>query len=94
MRTVLYWRTAAAINMATFLGVFVDCCLFACCHGSLWADTEQVAPRRQLPGASSVALDLLHQVMPRSSLQCICMAIKMACDRGTFVCHLQFYHQQ
>jgi hypothetical protein len=24
MHAVLYWRTAAAINMATFLGVFVD----------------------------------------------------------------------
>jgi hypothetical protein len=34
MCAVLYRRTAAAINMATFLGVFVDCCLFACCSGS------------------------------------------------------------
>jgi hypothetical protein len=42
MRTVLYRRTAAAINMATFLGVFVDCCLFACCYGGRWGDTEQV----------------------------------------------------
>jgi hypothetical protein len=29
MHAVLYRRTAAAINMATFLGVFVDYCLFA-----------------------------------------------------------------
>jgi hypothetical protein len=40
MHTVLYRRTAAAINMATFLGVFVDCCLFACCSGSRWGDME------------------------------------------------------
>ncbi len=37
---VLYRRTAAAINMATFLGVFVDCCLFACCPGGRWGNTE------------------------------------------------------
>jgi hypothetical protein len=42
MCAVLYWRTAAAINMATFLGVFVDCCLFACCPGGHWGNTEQV----------------------------------------------------
>ncbi len=40
MRAVLYWCTAAAMNMATFLGVFVDCCLFACYSGSCWGDTE------------------------------------------------------
>jgi hypothetical protein len=28
--------------MATFLGVFVDCCLFACCPGGRWGDTKQV----------------------------------------------------
>jgi hypothetical protein len=42
MHAVLYWRTAAAINMTTFLGVFVDCCLFACCSGGRWGNTEQV----------------------------------------------------
>jgi hypothetical protein len=42
MCTVLYRRTAAAINMATFLGVFVDCCLFACCSGGRWGDMEQL----------------------------------------------------
>jgi hypothetical protein len=40
MGTVLYRRTAAAINMATFLGVFVDCYFFACCSGGCWGDTE------------------------------------------------------
>jgi hypothetical protein len=42
MCTVLYQRTAAAINMTTFLGVFVDCCLFAFCSGGHWGDMEQV----------------------------------------------------
>jgi hypothetical protein len=40
MRAVLYRRTAAAIKMATFFGAFVDCCLFACCPGGRWCDTE------------------------------------------------------
>jgi hypothetical protein len=39
MRTVTYQRIAMAIKMATFLGVFVDCCLFACCPGGRWGDT-------------------------------------------------------
>ncbi len=93
MPAVTYQRIAMAIKTATFLGVFVDCCLFACCPGGRWSNTEQVVARWWLPGASSVALDLLHWVMPRSSLQPIRMAIKMACDRGTFVRHRQFYHQ-
>jgi hypothetical protein len=82
-----------AIKTATFLGVFVDCCLFACCPGGRWGYTEQVVAQWRLPGASSVALDLLHQVMPRSLLQRVCMAHKMACNGGTFVRHYWFYHQ-
>jgi hypothetical protein len=93
MCAVLYRRTAAAMNMATFLGVFVDCCLFACCPGGHWGNTERVVARWRLPGASSVALDLLHWAMPRSLLQPIHIAIKMACNGGTFVHHCQFYHQ-
>ena len=87
MRAVTYRRIAMAIKTATFLGVFVDCCLFACCPGGRWGDTKQVVAQWRLPGASSVALDLLHRAMPRSSLQRIRMAIKMACDGGTFVHH-------
>ncbi len=45
MHAVLYRRTAAAINMAPFLGVFVDCYLFACCSGGRWGNTEQVVAR-------------------------------------------------
>jgi hypothetical protein len=39
MRAVTYRRIAMAIKTATFLGVFVDCCLFACCSGGRWGDT-------------------------------------------------------
>jgi hypothetical protein len=42
MCAVLYRRTAAAINMATFLGVFVDCCFFVCCPGGRWGNKERV----------------------------------------------------
>ncbi len=42
MHAVLYWCTAAAMNMATFLGVFVDCCLLVCSPGGRWGNTEQV----------------------------------------------------
>ncbi len=93
MHAVLYWCTAAAMNMATFSGVFVDCCLFACYPGGRWGNMEQIFAQWWLPGASSVALDLLHWLMPGSLLQCIRMAIKMACNRGTFVRHRRFYHQ-
>jgi hypothetical protein len=37
---VTYRRTALAIKMACFLGVFVDCCLFSRCPGGLWGNTE------------------------------------------------------
>ncbi len=60
MRAVLYRRTAAAIEMASFLGVFVDCCLFACCPGGRWDNTEQVVAQCWHPVASGVALDMLH----------------------------------
>jgi hypothetical protein len=76
MCAVTYRRIAMAIKTATFLGVFVDCCLFVCCPGGCWGDTERVVAQWRLPGASSVALDLLHRGMPRSSLQRVRMAIK------------------
>jgi hypothetical protein len=87
MHAVTYLRIAMAIKMATFLGVIVDCCLFACCPGSCWGNTERVVTQWWLPGASSVALYLLHWAMPRSLLQRIRMAIKMARNGGTFVHH-------
>jgi hypothetical protein len=34
---------------------------------------------------SDMALDILHRAMPHELLQCLCMAIEMACDGGAFV---------
>ncbi len=42
MHAVMYRRIAMAIKMASFAGVFVDCCLYACCPGSCWGNMEQV----------------------------------------------------
>jgi hypothetical protein len=39
MHAVAYQRIAMAIKTATFLGVFVDFCLFACCPGGRWGNT-------------------------------------------------------
>jgi hypothetical protein len=58
MYAVMYRCIAMAIKTASFLGVFVDCCLFACCPGGHWGDTEQVVARCQHPVASGVALDM------------------------------------
>ncbi len=85
MRVVTYRRIAMAIKMAIFARVFVDCCLYACCPGGRWGNTEQVVTQCRRPVASRVALDMRHRLH---------MAIKMACNGGTFVCHRQFYHQQ
>jgi hypothetical protein len=40
MRAVTYRCIAMAIKMASFAGVFVDCCLYACYPGSLWGNTD------------------------------------------------------
>ncbi len=83
MCTVLYRHTATAINMATFLVVFVDCCLFACCPGGRWGNTGRVVTRWQRPMASGVALDMLHWAMRFVLHRRTAMAIKMANVGGT-----------
>jgi hypothetical protein len=92
MRMVLHRRTAAAISTATFLGVFVDCCLFACSSGGRWGDTEQVVARCRRPVASKVALDMPHWVMLSVLLWRTAMAIETAGGQGAFVHHHQFCH--
>ncbi len=42
MHAVTYQRIAMAIEMAIFVCVFFDCCLYACCPGGRWGNTEQV----------------------------------------------------
>ncbi len=83
MRAVLYRRTAATINMAIFLGVFVDCCLFVCCPGSRWGNTEQVVTQWWRLVASGVALDMLHWAMRFVLHRRTAIAIKMANVGGT-----------
>ncbi len=56
MRTVTYRCIAMAIKTASRAGVFFHRCLFDCCPGSRWGDTERVVARWRLPGASSVWL--------------------------------------
>jgi hypothetical protein len=40
MRAVLYWRTAAAIKMASLLGTVFCRCFVCCCPGGHWGNTE------------------------------------------------------
>jgi hypothetical protein len=84
MHVVLYRRTAAAINMATFLGVFVDCCLFACCSGGRWGNMEQVIARWRRPVASEVALDMPHWGMLSVLLRRIRKTFKTGHSGGAF----------
>jgi hypothetical protein len=90
----MYQCIAMAIKTASFLGVFVDCCLFACCPGGCWGDMEQVVTRCRRSVASGVALDMPHRGMPPVFLRRTAVAIKTAGGRGAFVHHRQFCHQQ
>jgi hypothetical protein len=90
MCAVTYRRIAMAIDLATFLETFVDCCLFAFFPGGRWGDTEQVVAQCQRPVASGVALDMPHWVMLSVSPRRIHKAFEMGCDGGAFVCHCQF----
>jgi hypothetical protein len=82
-----------SIKTASFLGVFVDCCLFACCPGGCWGNAEQVVTQCQRPVASGVALDM-PQAMPSVLLQRTAVAIETASGQDAFICHCQFCHQQ
>ncbi len=75
IHTVTYRRIAMAIKAACFLGVFVDCCLFAGCPGGRWGDTERVVARCRRPVASGVALDMPHWAMPSVLLRRYAVAI-------------------
>jgi hypothetical protein len=83
---------AMAIKTASKVGVFIHGCLFACCPGSHWGNTEQVVTQWQCPVASGIALDMLHWAMLFISHRRITMAIKTASRSGTFDCHQQFHH--
>ncbi len=87
MRMVTYRRIAMAIKMARFLGVFVDCWLFACCPGGCWGNTEQEVAQCQHPVASRVALDMLHWAMHFVLHRRTAIAIETANANGTCWCH-------
>jgi hypothetical protein len=78
MCAVTYRCITMAIKMASFAGVFVDCCLYACCPGSRWGDTEQVVAQCWHPVASKVALDMPHQAMLSVLLRLTAVAIETA----------------
>ena len=90
MRTALYRRLAMAIKMASFVGVFVDFCLFACCPGGRWGDTEQVVTICRHPLASEVALGMLQWAMRFVSHWRTTMAIKMAGGQGALFLIVDF----
>ena len=85
MRAVLYPHIAMAIKTARKVGVFIHHCVVDCRPGIHGSNTEQVVARWRHLVASDMALDILHRAMPRESLQCLCMAIEMACNGGAFV---------
>ncbi len=78
MRAVTYRRIAMAIKMASFAGVFVDCCLYACCPDGRWGVTEQVVARCRRPVASGVALDMPNWAMLPVLLQRTAVGIETA----------------
>jgi hypothetical protein len=78
MRAITYRRIAIAIKMASFVGVFVDCCSIACCPGGRWGNTEQVGAQWQCSVASGVALDMPHWAMLSVLLWRNTVAIKTA----------------
>ncbi len=87
MHAVTYQRIAMTIKTSSKVGIFVDCCLFACCPGGCRGDIEQVVTRWRRPAASEVALDMPHWEIPSVLPGRIAVAIKMANDGGAFVCH-------
>ncbi len=92
MHAVTYQRIAMAIKTASFVGVFVDCCLFACCPGGPWGDTKWVVAQCRRSVASEVALDMPHWALLSVLLRRTAMAIETAGGWGAFVCrHHLFY---
>jgi hypothetical protein len=89
----LYQLTAAAIKMASKVGVFVDCCLFACCPGGCQGNTEQGVAQWRRSVAFKVALDMPHWAMPSVLPRSTTVTIEMANNRGAFVRYQQFCHR-
>jgi hypothetical protein len=87
MSAVSYRRIGMAIETALKVGVFIHYCVVDCRPGVRGSNTEQVVAQWRRLVASDMALDILHWAMPHELLQCLRMAIEMACNVGAFVCH-------
>ena len=85
MHAVLCRRIAMAIKTARKVGIFFHRCVVDCRPGVCRSDTEQKVTRWRHPMASDMALDILLWAMLHELLQCLRMAIKMACNGGAFV---------
>jgi hypothetical protein len=68
MRAVTYWHIAMAIKTASFVGVFVDCCLFACCPGGRWGNT---ASSHLMPASSGYGSSPGHAALGNA----LCIAL-------------------
>ncbi len=84
MHAVTYRRIAMAIKMARKIGLFVHCCLVACCSDSHWGNMERVVTRWWHPVASGIALDMLHRAMLFILHHQFAMAIEIAGRQGKF----------
>jgi hypothetical protein len=82
MRAISYRRITMAIKTASFVGVFIDSCLFACCPGRRRGNMERVVAQCRRPVASGVALG-----MPTILLWHTAVVIETAGGQGAFVCH-------
>ena len=76
MCAFMYQRIAMTIKMASFVGVFVDYCLFACYPGGRWGNMEQVVAQCRHQVASGVAMDMPHRAMPSVLLWRTAVTIK------------------
>jgi hypothetical protein len=91
MCAVLYRPIAMVIKTSRKVGVFIHCYVVDCRPGVCGSNTERVVAQWRRPVASDMALDILHWDMPHELLQCLRMAIKMACNGGAFVCRHRLF---
>ncbi len=82
MRPVTDQNIAMATKMASKVGDFFHCHLFACHPGGHWSNIEQLVAQWWHLEASGTALDMLHWAMCFVLHQCTAMAIEMASRGG------------
>jgi hypothetical protein len=65
-------------------GYILHCWFVCCCPGGRRGNTERVVTWWLRPVVSGVTLVMLHWVMRSVSLQCVCVAIHVVREGGTF----------